>query len=93
MNEIEPRFEFRAWARSFGMVETRMRRLSQCHGIRESDEVYIVSAGNDQNNTKIRDAKMDIKELVQERDGLEQWNPRMKGEFPMAAEVLASSGR
>ncbi len=90
MNEIKPRFEFRTWARTFGMVETRMRRLSQCQGIRESDEVYIVSAGNDENNTKIRDAKMDIKEFVQERDGLEQWRPRMKGEFPMAAEALAA---
>ncbi len=90
MNEIEPRFEFRAWARNFGMAETRMRRFSQCQGIRESDEVYIVSAGNDENNTKIRDAKMDIKVLVQERDGLEQWRPRMKGAFPIAAKVLVA---
>ncbi len=90
MNEIEPRFEFRTWARNFGMVETRMSRLSKCQGIRESDEVYIVSAGNDENNTKIRDAKMDIKVLVGERDGLEQWRPRMKGTFPMAAEALVA---
>ncbi len=90
MNEIEPRFEFRTWARNFGMVETRMRRVSPCQGIRESDEVYIVSAGNDENNTKIRDAKMDIKVLVGERDGLEQWRPRMKGAFPMAAETLVT---
>ncbi len=90
MNEIEPRFEFRTWARNFGMVETRMRRLSPCQGIRESDEVYIVSAGNDENNTKIRDAKMDIKVRVGERDGLEQWRPRMKGAFPMAAEALVA---
>ncbi len=90
MNEIEPRFEFRTWARNFGMVETRMRRVSPCQGIRESDEVYIVSAGNDENNTKIRDAKMDIKVFVEERDGLEQWRPRMKGGFPMAAEALVA---
>ncbi len=90
MNEITPRFEFRTWARNFGMVETRLRRLSPCHGIRESDEIYVVAAGNDDNNTKIRDDKMDIKVFVQERDGLEQWNPRMKGEFPMAAEALVA---
>ena len=88
MNQIDPRFEFRAWARNFGLVETRMRRLSRCQGIRESDEVYIVSPGNERNNVKIRDAKLDIKELIRERDGLEQWSPRMKGEFPMAAEAL-----
>ena len=90
MTEIKPRFEFRTWARNFGLVEEKLRRLSACEKIRESAEIYIVSAGNDENNTKIRDRLMDIKVFVQERDGLEQWNPRMKGEFPMAAEVLAA---
>jgi hypothetical protein len=31
---------------------------------------------------------MDIKTYVQTVDGLEQWNPLMKGEFPISAEVL-----
>jgi hypothetical protein len=31
---------------------------------------------------------MDIKTFVQSVDGLEQWNPLMKGEFPISAEVL-----
>jgi hypothetical protein len=31
---------------------------------------------------------MDIKTFVQEVDGLEQWNPLMKGEFPIKADVL-----
>lgn len=31
---------------------------------------------------------MDIKTFVQSIDGLEQWNPLMKGEFPIAASVL-----
>lgn len=88
MAEIKPRFEFRTWARNFGLVETRMRGLSPCEQIRESREIYIVSAANNENNTKIRDRLMDIKVLVAEKEGLEQWNPRMKGEFPMAADVL-----
>ena len=88
MVEIKPRFEFRAWARNFGLVETRMRAIARCEQIRESTEVYVVSAANAHNNTKIRDRLMDIKVLVQEKDGLEQWNPRMKGEFPMAADTL-----
>lgn len=90
MNEIKPRFEFRTWARDFGLVETKMRRLAPCEKLRESAETYIVSAGNDENNTKIRDRLMDIKVFVQEQEGLEQWNPRMKGEFPMAADALAA---
>ena len=90
MNEVKPRFEFRTWARNFGLVETRMRRLAPCEKIRESAEVYIVSAGNNENNTKVRDKLMDIKVFVQEKEGLEQWDPRMKGEFPMSAEALVA---
>jgi len=33
---------------------------------------------------------MDIKTYVQTVDGLEQWNPLMKGEFPMKASILES---
>ena len=71
MTEIEPRYEFRAWAPRFNIVVARMRRLAQLHSERNSDEIYIVSALSDDNNVKIRDGKIDIKELVQIRDGLE----------------------
>jgi hypothetical protein len=70
------------------MVETRMRQLANCEMIRESAEIYIVSAANNENNTKIRDDKMDIKELVEHKQGLERWNPRMKGEFPMSVATI-----
>ena len=88
MEVIKPRFEFRTWAKNFGLVEEKMRRLARCEQIRESGETYIVSAANNENNTKIRDRLMDIKVFVQEKNGLEQWNPRMKGEFPMKAKAL-----
>jgi hypothetical protein len=88
MAEIIPRYEFRTFAQNFGLVETKMRKLSKCEMIRESPEIYIMSAGNSENNTKIRDIKMDIKVFVKEEKGLEQWNPRMKGEFPMTTEVI-----
>ena len=88
MDGIIPRFEFRTFAQNFGMVETKMRKLSKCEGIRESSEVYIVSAANNENNTKIRDIKMDIKTLIQRKKGLQQWDPRMKGEFPMKTQVI-----
>ena len=65
-----------------------MRQLAPCEKIRESSEIYIVSATNNENNTKIRDALMDIKVFVQEREGLEQWNPRMKGTFPMSVDMI-----
>ena len=88
MSKIIPRYEFRTFAQNFGMIETKMRTLSKCEMIRESSEVYIVSATNNENNTKIRDRKMDIKEFVETKQGLERWNPRMKGEFPMKIQMI-----
>ena len=90
--QSDPRFEFRTFGRAFDNAAFRMARLSvpvpEKVWERRSSEVYIVSATNDVNNTKIRDGKMDIKTFVQEKQGLEQWNPLMKGEFPIAKDLL-----
>ncbi|MBI9103512.1 MAG: hypothetical protein JEY99_13925 [Spirochaetales bacterium] len=88
----DPRFEFRTFGREFDAASERMARLSvpvpEKVWERSSEEIYIVSATNDKNNTKIRGGKMDIKTFIQEKDGLEQWNPLMKGEFPISRDVL-----
>lgn len=88
----KPRFEFRSFGQNFEEAHARMARLSapvpEKVWRRTSDEIYIISRANDINNTKIRDGKMDIKTYVQTVDGLEQWNPLMKGEFPISAKVL-----
>ena len=88
----KPLFEFRCFGRCFCDAAKLMARLSvpvpEKVWERHSTETYIVSRTNDVNNTKIRDGKMDIKTFVQSVDGLEQWNPLMKGEFPIAKEVL-----
>ncbi len=90
--ESKPRYEFRSFGQCFCGANKRMARLSEPVPEkvweRTSDEIYIVSRTNDKNNTKIRDGKMDIKTLVAVKNGLEQWNPLMKGEFPMRREVL-----
>lgn len=88
----KPRFEFRSFGQNFEIAAKRMARLSmpvpEKVWERYSDEIYILSRTNDINNTKVRDGKMDIKTYVQTVDGLEQWNPLMKGEFPIQASVL-----
>lgn len=88
----KPRFEFRSFGQDFEEAHYRMARLSapvpEKVWERYSEEIYILSRTNDINNTKIRDGKMDIKTYVQTVDGLEQWNPLMKGEFPIKAKVL-----
>jgi len=88
----KPRFEFRSFGQNFDTAAKRMARLSvpipEKVWERYSDEIYILSRTNDINNTKVRDGKMDIKTYIQTVDGLEQWNPLMKGEFPIQASVL-----
>ncbi|MBE9484726.1 MAG: hypothetical protein IMY74_07760 [Bacteroidetes bacterium] len=90
----KPRFEFRTFGRDFSDAAYLMSRLSvpvpEKVWERTSEEIYIISRTNDVNNTKIRNGKMDIKTFVQEVDGLEQWNPLMKGKFPMKAEMLTA---
>lgn len=88
----KPRFEYRSFGQNFDLAHYRMSRLSvpvpEKVWERHSDEIYIISRTNDINNTKIRDGNMDIKTLVQTYQGLEQWNPLMKGEFPMKTEII-----
>lgn len=88
----KPRFEFRSFGQCFHDAHKRMARLSvpvpEKVWERHSDEIYIVSRTNNINNTKIRDDKMDIKTFVLSIDGLELWNPLMKGEFPLTVDVL-----
>ena len=93
MGEIsKPRFEFRSFGQNFDAAGKRMARLSvpvpEEIWERHSDEIYILSIKNDIYNTKIRDGKMDIKTCVQTVDGLEQWSPLMKGEFPISKKML-----
>lgn len=90
--QSKPRFEFRTFGQNFDEAHKRMARFSvpvpEKVWERHSEEIYILSRTNDINNTKIRNGKMDIKTYVQTVDGLEQWNPLMKGEFPIQASVL-----
>lgn len=90
---IIPRFEFRSFGQHFEKAAHRMSRLSMPVAEhlwdRSSDEIYIVSRNQDEFNTKIRDGKMDIKFLLQTTEGLEQWKPVMKTEFPVSADWIA----
>ena len=91
MQEIIPRFEFRAFAQNFGLVEDRLHHLGQFEGYRESSEVYVLSTANHRDNVKIRYDKLDIKTLLKEQDGLEQWTLRCKAEFPLSDRAVAEA--
>ncbi len=89
MSETAARFEFRAFARNFGIVEDRLRAWADVDRIRESDEIYLVSPACTRHNIKYRGGLLDIKVLVAERDGLQQWTPHAKVSFPLARDWLA----
>src|SRR3954452_8403999 len=58
--------------------------------IAESDETYLLSLDREV-SAKVRDGLMDVKVLRQRRDdGLEQWFPIMKAQFPISAAEAAT---
>ena len=83
MSEIIPRWEWRSFGTRFGEADKRLAALTPS-GVQESDEVYLLSGAG--GNVKIRAALMDIKVLRHvDADGLEQWTPVMKADFPIGA--------
>ena len=88
MQEIQARYEFRAFAQNFGLIEEKMRKLSKFEKFRESSEIYILSATNNEHNIKIRYDTLDIKVFVKEERGLQQWHPQMKAEFPLRMKAI-----
>lgn len=83
-----PRYEFRTFARDFGLVAQKIRRASTCLDIRESEEIYIVTTGKDHLNLKIRDGRLQIKQLLDGRHGLERWQPTIDAAFPLSPELV-----
>ena len=88
MNPSEARYEFRAWGKDLGDLRTRLDSMSEITRKVERTEHYLVAPGRHGINVKIRAGKLDIKVLVEERDGFERWVPRFKIGFPIPAEAL-----
>ena len=89
VDEIKPRYEFRVWAETLAAVHEKLGRIAQAKTA-ESEETYLVSKATDKCNAKIRAALMDIKVLVSEDRGLEQWKPVLKRKFPLEGSVIAA---
>jgi exopolyphosphatase/guanosine-5'-triphosphate,3'-diphosphate pyrophosphatase len=86
-SDITPRWEWR-------IFDDRLEGMESAYGlgsperVQTSEETYLLSAtGTDA--VKVRDELMDVKHLVQvDDDGLEQWTPVMKAEFPLAGDEV-----
>ncbi len=85
---IQPRFEFRIFGNNLGVYEEKIQELSPKEMTRHMDSVYLLTPWKRKNNVKIREGVMDIKNREQQKDGLQQWNPFLVGEFPLPAEVI-----
>jgi exopolyphosphatase/guanosine-5'-triphosphate,3'-diphosphate pyrophosphatase len=86
---IIPRWEWRTFGESFGPAEERLTALTP-EKVQESDETYLLSTRSNA-SVKVRDGLMDVKHLeAVNDDGLEQWLPVLKGEFPLPAADAAS---
>jgi exopolyphosphatase / guanosine-5'-triphosphate,3'-diphosphate pyrophosphatase len=87
MTTIIPRWEWRTFGGDLSGAAARLQ-ASATTGVQASDEVYLLSALGDA-NVKIRAGLLDIKRLEQvDGDGLEQWLPVLKAEFPLPAEAV-----
>jgi exopolyphosphatase/guanosine-5'-triphosphate,3'-diphosphate pyrophosphatase len=76
--------------RTFGIAEDVFGRRSP-DSVQESDELYVLSVARG-DTVKVRDGLLDVKRLEQVNDdGLEQWAPLMKAEFPLSAEQVRST--
>jgi exopolyphosphatase/guanosine-5'-triphosphate,3'-diphosphate pyrophosphatase len=83
---ISLRWEWRSFGHSFGVAEERIARFAPSEP-KETDEIYFLSGGGE--NVKVRDELMDVKVLREvNEDGLEQWAPVMKAQFPLSAADL-----
>ena len=86
---IVPRWEWRTFGDSFGEAEARLAAL-QPTKVDDSDELYILSS-RVEGSIKVRGGQLDVKRLEEvSDDGLEQWRPVAKAEFPLAATDVAS---
>ena len=90
VSSVIPRYEFRIFGNDLTKYEDKIKEFSEKEMTREMDSVYLLTPWKRKNNVKIREGVMDIKNLDQEYEGLQQWNPFLVGKFPLKAEVIKS---
>ncbi len=88
MAEIKPRYEFRIWAEKLTPIREQLQALAEPREM-VSRETYLISSITDRCNAKIRAGLMDIKVLVVEDRGLEQWKPVLKEGFPLTRAAIS----
>ena len=89
MNAVIPRYEYRIFGlQEIEAVVSALKQKGEFEKQRNIEEIYLMTAGNANNNIKIRNKNLDIKVLVEQADGLEQWKPYNVGLFPLHKDHL-----
>jgi hypothetical protein len=84
-----PRYEFRVFGvHDIDALIDKLVAQGRPGQIRHISEIYLMTAGITENNIKIRNKLLDIKTLVDQENGLEQWNPTEVGTFPLPKEKI-----
>ncbi|RLD45875.1 MAG: hypothetical protein DRI86_04735 [Bacteroidetes bacterium] len=88
MTLIIPRYEFRIFGTDIQYIIENLKRVGKFQKERKISEIYLMTAGNTDNNIKIRNKNIDIKRLVENSENLEQWKPFNIGKFPLKTEII-----
>jgi exopolyphosphatase/guanosine-5'-triphosphate,3'-diphosphate pyrophosphatase len=90
MPDSPPRYEFRVWDHDL----LGLKRALEALGIHERSvtgtELYVLSRATDDCNTKIRAGVLEVKQLLSETRGLQQWQPVLKAPFPLEAPAIVA---
>ena len=85
------RYEFRVWSHDLSTLFTRLREAGDESEPEESSEVYVVSRYQSVFNPKVRDGRLDVKELLGTHKRLELWHPHLKAQFPIRLQTEQQS--
>jgi len=88
MANIIPRYEYRIFGTEINHIIDKLKQVGQFDKERNISEIYLMTAGNIENNIKIRKKHLDIKKLVVLNGIFEQWKPYNIGEFPLKTDII-----
>jgi hypothetical protein len=84
--DIAARYEFRSFdcVRTTAAARAQLAERLGASTVERSAEIYTCSVRGSSTNVKIRDGRIDAKELIAVRCSLEQWRPAGTSTFPLA---------
>lgn len=84
----DARYEFRCWSDDLAAQKRRLDADWTFQGADDRPETYFIG-GDPKFIVKAREAAFDVKQLVGEDGGLQQWTPQVKTAFPLSMDELA----